>query len=517
MSEPIKNRYEFVILFDVENGNPNGDPDAGNMPRVDPETGLGLVTDVCLKRKIRNYVETVKEDAAGYRIYVKDGVPLNRSDAEAYKALDVDEKTAKEKKKADPELDRKIRDWMCANFYDIRAFGAVMTTFMKAALNCGQVRGPVQLLCPQRGARYPPGDHHYTGGHHYRGGRGEKGDGDGPQVHRPLWTVPVRGLYLRQSGPQDHRFLRGGPVPAVGGHPQHVRERSLRRPRQDGSPGPDRLQARQRAGLRPRLEAVRHGKDRPKGPGGRLPRPLLWRLHCLSGRVRAARRHHLYPHGVIDFSEDLLPLSGLQHFAFCRRQWTLIHLEQQWQENLRTVEGGLLHRRAHDGAARERRSDTLILRGLQVVSHQLGLSGQCDVVEFHATPKGVPLQGDEGLWQPYPVEYKRGKPKSHQADELQLCAQAMCLEEMLCCSIPEGALFYGEPRRRTVVFFTPELRETVRRDSDEMHQLYHRGHTPKAKPSKSCSACSLKELCLPQLVRRESVQTYLRRAMEESP
>ena len=238
---------------------------------------------------------------------------------------------------------------------------------------------------------------------------------------------------------------------------------------------------------------------------------------CLSGRVRAARRHHLYPHGVIDFSEDLLPLSGLQHFAFCRRQWALIHLEQQWQENLRTVEGGLLHRRAHDGAARERRSDTLILRGLQVVSHQLGLSGQCDVVEFHATPKGVPLQGEEGLWQPYPVEYKRGKPKSHQADELQLCAQAMCLEEMLCCSIPEGALFYGEPRRRTVVFFTPELRETVRRDSDEMHQLYHRGHTPKAKPSKSCSACSLKELCLPQLVRRESVQTYLRRAMEESP
>ena len=145
MSDPIKNRYEFVILFDVENGNPNGDPDAGNMPRVDPETGLGIVTDVCLKRKIRNYVETVKEDGTGYRIYVKDGVPLNRSDAEAYAALDVDEKSVKEKKKSDPDLDRKIRDWMCANFYDIRTFGAVMTTFVKAALNCGQVRGPVQL------------------------------------------------------------------------------------------------------------------------------------------------------------------------------------------------------------------------------------------------------------------------------------------------------------------------------------------------------------------------------------
>ncbi|WP_368183004.1 type I-C CRISPR-associated protein Cas7/Csd2 [Anaerotruncus rubiinfantis] len=145
MSEPIKNRYEFVILFDVENGNPNGDPDAGNMPRLDPETGYGLVTDVCLKRKIRNYVETVKEDAAGYRIYIKDGVPLNRSDAEAFAHWEIDEKTIKEVKKRDPQLDEKIRDFMCQNFYDIRTFGAVMTTFVKNNLNCGQVRGPVQL------------------------------------------------------------------------------------------------------------------------------------------------------------------------------------------------------------------------------------------------------------------------------------------------------------------------------------------------------------------------------------
>lgn len=220
---------------------------------------------------------------------------------------------------------------------------------------------------------------------------------------------------------------------------------------------------------------------------------------------------------MIDFSEDLLPLSGLQHFAFCRRQWALIHLEQQWQENLRTVEGGLLHRRAHDEAARERRSDTLILRGLQVVSHQLGLSGQCDVVEFHATPKGVPLQGEEWLWQPYPVEYKRGKPKSHQADELQLCAQAMCLEEMLCCVIPEGALYYGDPRRRTPVLFTGGLRQAVSAALEEMHQLYRRGHTPKVRPAKSCSACSLKELCLPILRRRSTVADYLARAMEDTP
>ncbi|HJB08672.1 MAG TPA: type I-C CRISPR-associated protein Cas7/Csd2 [Candidatus Enterocloster faecavium] len=152
MREAIKNRYEFVILFDVENGNPNGDPDAGNMPRIDPESGLGLVTDVCLKRKIRNYVETVKEDEKGYKIYIREDVPLNRSDREACQELGVNEtddkkqtEALKKLKKNDPNVDIKLRDYMCENFYDIRTFGAVMTTFVKASLNCGQVRGPVQL------------------------------------------------------------------------------------------------------------------------------------------------------------------------------------------------------------------------------------------------------------------------------------------------------------------------------------------------------------------------------------
>ena len=143
MAEPIRNRYDFVILFDVENGNPNGDPDAGNMPRIDPETGCGLVTDVCLKRKIRNYVEMVKEDEPGFGIYIKENVPLNTSDKMALAYLKVDD--IKASKKSDPDLGQKIRDFMCANFYDIRTFGAVMTTFVKASLNCGQVRGPVQL------------------------------------------------------------------------------------------------------------------------------------------------------------------------------------------------------------------------------------------------------------------------------------------------------------------------------------------------------------------------------------
>ena len=152
MGEAIKNRYEFVVLFDVENGYPNGDPDSGNMPRIDPESGLGLVTDVCLKRKIRNYVETVKEDAKGYKIYIKEDVPLNRSDREACESLGITEtedkkvtEALKKLKKSDKDVDIKLRDYMCDNFYDIRTFGAVMTTFVKASLNCGQVRGPVQL------------------------------------------------------------------------------------------------------------------------------------------------------------------------------------------------------------------------------------------------------------------------------------------------------------------------------------------------------------------------------------
>ena len=152
MSEVIKNRYEFVVLFDVENGNPNGDPDAGNMPRIDPESGLGLVTDVCLKRKIRNYVETVKEDEQGYKIYIKEDVPLNRSDRTACESVGIKEtedkkvtEALKKLKKSDPDVDLKLKNYMCENYYDIRTFGAVMTTFVKAALNCGQVRGPVQL------------------------------------------------------------------------------------------------------------------------------------------------------------------------------------------------------------------------------------------------------------------------------------------------------------------------------------------------------------------------------------
>ena len=211
-------------------------------------------------------------------------------------------------------------------------------------------------------------------------------------------------------------------------------------------------------------------------------------------------------------------LSGLQHFAYCRRQWALIHVEQQWQENLHTAEGQVFHRRAHDEEQTEVRGDTIIVRGMRVQSERLGISGICDVVEFTRSPDGIALAGREGRYQVHPVEYKKGAPKEHQADELQLCAQAMCLEEMLLCRIDEGSLFYGEPRRRTRVTFSPELRAQAEQMLGEMHQLDERGHTPRVKRHKGCSACSLKEICLPGMDRVPAASAYLRaHVQEETP
>ena len=213
--------------------------------------------------------------------------------------------------------------------------------------------------------------------------------------------------------------------------------------------------------------------------------------------------------------EDYLQISGLQHFCFCPRQWALIHIEQLWAENLRTVEGNILHEKAHDSSLRERRGSLLITRDMRVFSPTLGISGDCDVVEFRADANGVAIHGQDGLWQPYPVEYKHGKPREDHANELQLCAQAMCLEEMLCCTIPEGALYFGETRHREKIPLTDELRQEVREDLLEMHRLFDRRHTPKVRPTRSCNACSLKELCVPKLMKQKSVRAYLSQHLEE--
>ncbi len=215
--------------------------------------------------------------------------------------------------------------------------------------------------------------------------------------------------------------------------------------------------------------------------------------------------------------DEYLPMSGIQHFCFCRRQWALIHVEEQWKENGRTAEGRFLHERCHDSTQAEKRGDLLILRGMRVVSHRLRLSGACDVVEFHQNAAGIPLNGYEGKWLPSPVEYKRGREKETDADRLQLCAQAMALEEMLACSVGAGDLYYGETRRREHVPILPELRETALTMAEEMNGYFQRGYTPKVRPAKRCNACSLKECCLPRLYARAHTQDYVRRHIEEQP
>lgn len=213
--------------------------------------------------------------------------------------------------------------------------------------------------------------------------------------------------------------------------------------------------------------------------------------------------------------DEYLMLSGIQHFKFCRRQWALIHVEQQWAENAHTVVGELMHQKAHDPYLTEKRKDTIIVRALPVSSRKLGVSGECDIVEFHKCEDGITLFGHRGTYSVYPVEYKKGKPKESEEDKLQLTAQAMCLEEMFSTVISEGALFYGEIRRREQVIFSEELREEVKRMFQDMHQYYNRGYTPKVKKSKVCDSCSLKDICLPKLEKTVSVKKYINQMLKE--
>ncbi len=215
--------------------------------------------------------------------------------------------------------------------------------------------------------------------------------------------------------------------------------------------------------------------------------------------------------------DELLPLSGIQHFLFCRRQWALIHVETQWRENVLTVEGRIMHERVDDPFFAETRNGVITARSVPVASHTLGLSGMCDVVEFTQSPDGVHLPNREGLYLATPVEYKRGKPKREPVDEAQLCAQAMCLEEMLSIHIPQGYLYYGQTRHREPVELTESLRQLVREMSIEMHAYFQRGYTPKVKTSKACRSCSLAEICLPVLQENvSSVSKYIKQQIESA-
>ncbi len=213
--------------------------------------------------------------------------------------------------------------------------------------------------------------------------------------------------------------------------------------------------------------------------------------------------------------EEYLQLSGIQHFAFCSRQWALIHIENQWAENVLTVSGEYMHERVHDAEKDDMRDGVLRVRGMPVSSSRLGISGACDVVEFYKDEEGVHLQGRAGLWRPLPVEYKRGTSKQEDCDRLQLCLQAMCLEEMLLIPINQGAIFYGETRRREQVMLDGELKAQVGEMLSQMHQYFKRGYTPKPKKSKRCQSCSLKDDCLPTLARTLSVEAYFKERLKE--
>lgn len=225
--------------------------------------------------------------------------------------------------------------------------------------------------------------------------------------------------------------------------------------------------------------------------------------------------------------EDLLPISGLQHLAFCERQWGLIHLEQAWSENVLTAEGRVLHEKAHDGQT-ESRGDTRIARSMRLRSLRLGLAGVADVVEFQrleptsaATPAGPPptairLAGCKGLWRPFPVEYKRGRPKAGDFDKIQLCAQTLCLEEMLACSILMGALFYGQPHKRTDVPIDKALRRKTEYLAERMHAIFSTGITPAGIYEKKCKSCSLLEICRPEKIKAShSAHLFLARQLAE--
>ncbi|MCL2342702.1 MAG: CRISPR-associated protein Cas4 [Firmicutes bacterium] len=216
--------------------------------------------------------------------------------------------------------------------------------------------------------------------------------------------------------------------------------------------------------------------------------------------------------------DDYLPLSGIQHFSFCRRQWALIHIEQLWGENALTAEGRLLHEKAHDPFFAEKRGDLIVTRDMAVHSAELGASGQCDIVEFlRDDGRGVELFGRKGRWLPRIVEYKRGKSKAEDCDRLQLAAQAICLEEMLGCpKIEESCLYYGETRRRETVMLTDELRAAVRAMFSEMHGYYDRRYTPRVKPTKSCQRCSLNTVCLPGLLKSRTAAQYIESALREA-
>ncbi len=456
MSE-LKNRIDFVYIFDVQDGNPNGDPDAGNLPRIDAETGIGLVTDVCLKRKVRNYVQIAQAGKAGNDILVKskeisgEEVFINEEIRKMYKEDLGIELKIKEKAPADKSSAGKIA--MCRRFFDVRTFGAVLST----GPNAGQVRGPIQMTFARSQDMIVSAEHALT----VCVARDEEKTYESQVgIQGRKATIPY-GLYV------CHGFISANLAQQTG-----FSEEDLE---------------------------------------------LFWEaLKNMFDVDRSAARGLMSAQKLIVFKHDSIlgnAPANIQHFRFCPRQWALIHIEQQWDDNRLTIEGQILHKHVDDPFYRQKCGDQITLRAVNIASRELGLYGISDAIELlpsSSFENTILHPNYPGRWQPVAVEYKHGKPKRNEVDEVQLAAQIMCIEEMYAIHIPYGSFFYGELRHRVNVDITEELRNIVRQCARDMHDIFSKAVIPKAEYGKHCDKCSLKDICMPEMVNNcTSVDNYL--------
>ncbi len=502
----LNNKIDFAVIFSVKNANPNGDPLNGNRPRSDYE-GIGEVTDVCIKRKIRDRLMEAKDEDGNFKHQV-----FVQSDD---RKLD-DAKSLKER--AEKALGKDINssktvELACEKWIDVRAFGQLFAFSGKKSKKDEKVESESGVSIPIRGtvsvhSAFSISPVSITSTQITKSVSGEGGK-DGK---RGSDTMGMK-----------HRVDQGIYVFFGGINPQ-LAERT----------GFSNADANTIKEILPKLFENDASSARPEGSMEVL-KVFWWQHNSKPGQYSSAKVHTtlkvnpdgsyellpldgLKPEVLTDFDfsklaamyseDDLVMISALQHYAFCPRQCALIHIEQRGEESGLTAEGRLMHERVHE-EGNESRGDVRIARGVHLRSLRLGLIGMADVVEFHRVSKSD--------WQPFPVEYKRGKPKYDHCDAVQLCAQALCLEEMLNVVVPAGALFYGRTRRRSDVDFDETLRRETEEAAARVRALLSNGRTPPAVYEKRCERCSLIGECLPKKMEMKSpVKRYLQRTMEQS-
>ena len=547
-TQPIAHRHDILILFEVTNGNPNGDPDSGNQPRVDPLSQRGLVSDVCLKRKVRNYVELFPPTANGksHKILVRQGAVLNREQDKAVEATKDPEATEKEKGKAKVKSDsdhaRRVKDWLCHEFFDVRTFGAVISTgseVMKGSAY-GQIRGPAQFSFGQSFDPISPQEITIT-----RCAVTKEEDAAKERTMGQKYIIPY-GLYaarcyvspafaentgfdqadfdllvdaLSHLFDHDRSAARGDMVirglfdfEHIGTQAESNAEQNRREARL-GCAHAHELFESVHVDLKDKTRLPQgftdytvkvDGWDRD-GPLGEVP----WRGLASSRRPRTEPLDMNTVQPVDPEGDDLVPLSALNALLYCDRRAALRHLDGLYIHNEHTLRGNSLHKRA-DTPGFEKRKGVRTERGLWIVSRRLRLFGRADLVEFRREP-GRRRRGEVVVEVASPVEYKRGKKRRWDNDDVQLCAQALCLEEMLGSAVPRGSVYHEQSKSRRDVDFTPQLRAETEIAVARLHELLQSGRIPPAVLKPQCRGCSLRSHCLPEAFGSpDTITNYLR-------